>query len=387
MRTLLPLRPTGSGGPSESLRLLCFLLSEPGRGMPAETVDWVALAAAANGYLVAPALWCALDRKGLLADLPDDFRDYLAAVHQANAIRTDAIYRQAGRALAALNASGIAPLVLKGGARLFEGMREAGHARMMADLDLLVEEPRFDQALGALLRLGYAVADEDEARRRRLHATTLRCPGEPVAIDLHREIGPQRAFIPLAEAVAAAVPVTAEECRLRLLSPTHRIMHLFFHAQIHDRGHLAGVIPLRHLEDFAWIAARHARSIDWAAIARACDRLRCRGAWQAWLYLADRCLATSADVPARWPFGARLHYRRCLFQLDHRWAGALLRPALAITEPLSYANIDYQYGCGAARRSLLRARAVETLRLLGKYRHRIPQRLAAAIRDAREKAS
>lgn len=373
--------------PSESLRLLGLCLAHgPGRPapLPGRDVDWVGLAAVANAFLMAPALWRALEQQGLLSQVPDDFRDYLAAIYDANATRTEAMRAQLRRVLAALNACGIAPLLLKGAARLFETSPEAGCARMMADLDLLVEAPQREAALAALGRLGYEITDPPLGRR--LHATTLRHPGEPAALDLHRDVGPQHDFIPLAAAVAAAVPSADGPWRWRLLAPTHRVMHAFFHAQIHDRGHAAGVVPLRALEDFAWIVARYGTAIDWLAIGRACDRLRLRRPWDAWAYLAERCLGTSVALPLRQPRRARLHYRRCLWQFDHRRAASALRFGLALTAPFSYATIDYKYGCGASWIGLLRARAIETLRLVGKYRHRIPQRLAAAIRDAQDQA-
>lgn len=391
-RSSRPGDEAGSRAPSKTLQILCLCLggSDAGphreelRGCLGADPDWVGLAALANAYLVAPALWLALDRKGLLPDIPDDFSTYLAAIYRANAIRTDAMRRQARQVCAALNGSGIIPLVLKGGGRLFEPEpRGSVGARMMADIDLLVEPPRHDIALAILRRLGYLVVDEPQGRLS--HATTLRHSGEPVAIDLHREIGPQRDFIPLADALAAAIPVNDAECRLRLLSPTHRAMHVFFHSQIHDRGHMSGVVPLRHLEDFAWIVTRHATAIDWRAIAAACDALRLHGPWDAWLYLAERCLGVAVAMPVRQPGRARLHYRRCLAQLDHPAFRSIVRLAIAVTEPLSYANITFTHDCGASRRSLLRVRVVETLRLFGKYRHRVPQRLVAAIRDARER--
>lgn len=384
-----PNRPTGARrARSDSVRTLCLCLSEAGtaealRAKLASGTDWVALAAAANHYLVAPALWRAFERKRLLPSLPEDFRDYLAAIERANAIRAETMRGQARRAAAALNAAGIAPLILKGGARLFEEIAGAGGARMMADLDLAVTPEQQEAALAALARLGYAVADAPHDQPR--HSLTLRHPGEAAAIDLHRDIGPQRDFIPLADAFARATPIAGETCRILLLSPTHRVMHLFFHAQIHDRGHAAGILPLRALDDFAAIIARHGPAVDWAVITLAVERLRLEQAWDAWLLLAERCLGTRTLHPLR-RRRAALHYHRCFFQLDHDRLDAAVRAGLALTAPLAFATIDYRYGCGARRLGLFAARARETLRLLGKYRHRVPQRLAAALRDTREPA-
>jgi Uncharacterised nucleotidyltransferase len=389
MPTPIPNHPTGARRPrSDNVRTLCLCLGEAGAGDAlrarlAGGIDWVGLAAAANHYLVAPALWRALERKRLLPAVPDDFRHYLAAIQDANAIRAETMRGQARRAAAALNEAGITPLILKGGARLFEETPETGCARMMADLDLLAAPEQQEAALAALAGLGYAVADAPSDQPR--HSLTLRHPGEAAAIDLHRDIGPQRDFIPLADAFARAVPATGETCRIRLLSPTHRVMHLFFHAEIHDRGHLAGILPLRALEDFAAIVARHGPAIDWSVIARVTERLRLDAAWDAWLLLAERCLGTRTLQP-QYPRRAALHYRRCLFQLDHDRLGAAVRLGLALTAPLAFTTIDYRYGCGASRLGLFAARARETLRLIGKYRHRVPQRLAAALRDTHEPA-
>ena len=380
--------PARFGPASASFRLLCLCL-EPGadaaagerlRRVLSAGVDWVALAAIGNAHLMVPALYRALGGKGLLTDVPDDFRDYLAAIYEANAGRMRAIRGQAGRALAALNAAGIAPVVLKGGAQLFEAEPGEAEARMMADLDLLVDEAHFAAALAALGRLDYRPVPVPEGRR--FHATTLIHGGEPVCIDLHRDIGPQHDLLPLREALREVIALSTGQCRLHILSPTHRIMHGFFHSQIQNRGHLAGALPLRHLQDFALIAGRHRAAIDWTAIGEACARLRLSGAWEAFVHLAKRCLGAEPALAAGSSHAARRHYRRCLFQLDHPRLRAVLHLAMAASEPLSYANIDYKYRCRGSRARLLRARASELARLLGKYRHRVPRRIAAALRDA-----
>jgi hypothetical protein len=380
-----------AGAPSESLRVLCLCLSAPQvpeardelQRLFRGSLDWVGLAAYANAQLVAPAVWLGLERSGLSTGIPEDFRDYLFAIYRANAERMASIHRQACRAFAALDARGVTPLVLKGGARLFEEGPEAGCARMMADLDLLVERASFAAALAALGAIGYELVDE--AQGRRAHATSLRRPGEPAAIDLHGDVGRQRDFIPLPAVLADATTMRIDAWQLRIPSPTHRIMHAFFHSQLHDRGHVGGDIPLRHLEDTAWTVARHGTAIDWGAIAQACDRLRLGRAWNAWLYLARRCLAVPVPLPAeRWR--AWLHYRRCLFQADHERLDSLLRAGLAVTEPFSYVNIDYRYGCGASRSRLSWARLLEMRRLFGKYGLHLPRRLLAAVREDREQA-
>jgi hypothetical protein len=106
--------------------LMCRLLAGPDSGPPPDDADldrseseWARLIYIANLHYAAPLLHDAVYARGLLARLPDDIRGYLVAIRHANAERNDDIRRQVDDFLPALNAVGIEPILLKGGAFLF----------------------------------------------------------------------------------------------------------------------------------------------------------------------------------------------------------------------------------------------------------------------------
>ena len=84
-------------------------------------IDWVALIALANRYLVAPGLWTALVQTEPLQQVPEDVRSYLALLHYRNADRNARIRQQCVGLGAILMRGGIKALLLKGAAWLFDG--------------------------------------------------------------------------------------------------------------------------------------------------------------------------------------------------------------------------------------------------------------------------
>jgi len=96
----------------------------PSAGGPAAAIrrravgDWTRPLALANAHLLSPALYAGLAEAGALADLPHEAREYLGLLYRLNRDRNEALRHQAIELLAALNAAGVYPLLLKGGLSL-----------------------------------------------------------------------------------------------------------------------------------------------------------------------------------------------------------------------------------------------------------------------------
>lgn len=95
-----------------------------------------------------------------------------------------AIDRRTVEAVAALNASGIPSILLKGPA-IAGWLYDSGEVRPYCDTDLLVSPATFERALEALARLGYEPAVPSHPADRRHHAEALRRPADDGYIDLH----------------------------------------------------------------------------------------------------------------------------------------------------------------------------------------------------------
>lgn len=245
----------------EACRALGRLLSRPAAGTLAALAErqWDVLLAAANDACLAPALYRSLADADLLRAVPDDVEAYLAALHALNLQRNHRL-REQGRALvAALNARGVEPLLLKGIASL---LCEPGAMarRMVADIDLVVPLPAAEAAGCVLRALGYTrLAGRDRAP----HALGDFARADAVgAVDLHHELLAEARLLPSAEVWARSQSLERDGARFRVPAPTDRLLHLLLHDLIQDHGYFDGALNLRHLHDAASQISAGA-AIDW----------------------------------------------------------------------------------------------------------------------------
>jgi hypothetical protein len=256
--------------------LMCRLLAEPDSGPPPDDADldrseseWARLIYIANLHYAAPLLHDAVYARGLLARLPDDIRGYLVAIRHANAERNDDIRRQVDDFLPALNAVGIEPILLKGGAFLFADPAY-GDSRMMVDVDVLVPSGVEDVAWNAMADLGYrAVDDDDYSRAHQMNA--IHREGAVATIEIHRTPGPQRTLVTVDEAYADSALVSAESGRCRVMSTDHSVRHALFHGQVQDFHYWFARPQLRTLLDLRRYIDTHGPDIDWAGVVRSFD--------------------------------------------------------------------------------------------------------------------
>jgi hypothetical protein len=121
----------------------------------AERVRWPELLYMANLQLCTPLWYVQLKRDGLLALLPEELQEYLAALHQANVERNAELRAGLEELLQLLASVGIDALLLKGAATFCDDLYADPGARIMGDLDILVERARAEEARDLLLGIGY----------------------------------------------------------------------------------------------------------------------------------------------------------------------------------------------------------------------------------------
>lgn len=277
-----------------------------------DPADWGRIIVLAEAERVAAELHPALDRRGLLPLLPAAIRARLFALHRVNHRRNEAIRSEAIEAGAALAAATIDAAILKGGARLFDEAGPGFGARYLSDIDLVVAPAAVADADRTLRAAGFRPTEQEARFSAHFHVVPLARPGDPVSLELHRDIGWQRDMLGAGELLAAARPVTAGG--LLLPSLPHRLLHLVLHAQIQDMGLAAGDLRLRDLCELDYLTRRCGASFDWTGFAADCRARGLQGALAALFGLAHRLLGVPLPSPFAGGSGTRFHVARALLQ-------------------------------------------------------------------------
>ena len=198
--------------------------------------------------LTTPALQDVIERFG--GEIPADVRRYIGEIFARNLVRNDRLAAQLKEVLAALNACGITPTLVKGSAMLATSSRMKMGRRLVSDLDLVVSPDEFEAAFDCLLRLGYGVLYRapDAAAKR---FADLARPGDVGTIDLQQCPPGHRFFY------SAAGDIKFHRHLQRsayIPSPTYHALMLIIHDQFQDADYWVGNIDLRHLLDLRDLA-------------------------------------------------------------------------------------------------------------------------------------
>jgi len=290
------------------------------RGQSPAAVDWFAMIETANRSWLTPALFVALERSGRLAELPADARDYLAFLHGRNRQRNLLLRGQLVEAVTALNGAGIQPILLKGAGILFTAPDAALGARMMSDLDLLVEEAERPIAAAALAALDYRSAEGQHGIWR---------PQDVGVLELHGAGGVAGLYASSILEAAQVSVIGLGGALGRLPSPTLRALNLIVHDQIKEGDYWRGTIDLRHLHDLAELAAMP-DGIDWVHLgAILTGRLR-RNAFETQLLTLHALFGTPVPEALRRRLVPRAQHWRRMAQIRHPRLAAPLRLAGAV---------------------------------------------------------
>jgi Uncharacterised nucleotidyltransferase len=226
-------------------------------------IDWERVVGFAGAQFVLPAFAASLRDLELLVWLDEELGAFLEAVHAANVERNSELKDELAAAVGVLNRADIEPTLLKGAIRLLDGVYPDPGWRMLRDLDLLIPEPRWQDALDALQRAGYALTCAADS------AAVLRPPGGLVAIDVHKELFPtsrQKRLLHGGEVVHGARPALIGRAAVRLPSMLHQVVHLVGHSQIRNYNHAFGRISLRDRLETAALVHWAAEPVDWDAV-------------------------------------------------------------------------------------------------------------------------
>ena len=312
---------------------------------------WESVIELASRHLVTPALYQAFAAKGLLPGLPVDVRSYLEAVHELNGERNRRIAGQLQELLAALNATGIEPVLLKGVAYLAADLYRDPAARVIGDIDLLVLDDQLAAAVAALKAIGYTEAAPGEfSFAEHHHHTPLVRDDDVAALELHSE-PVMRAYAPLLsseQVLGNARRLDIDGARCRLPALRDQVVQNIVHAQLADRHYWLARVPLRPLCDLLRLRRPDDGRIDWPEILAAFDRVGHGSACRAWLMTAEQLFGQRLPGGIRPDLGARVACWRIRAQRRHPWL-------MAAAGGYDYhrAKLDELRAGPAARRRLL----------------------------------
>ena len=232
---------------------------------PAADIDWNLLVEASSYHFVTPALaWCLRER----SDLPPEVRDYLDAALSLNAQRNARLIEALARIAAALNAIDIEPVLLKGAARLVDGVYPATKLRFLGDLDVLIPAERAQEAAAVLKRMGFDAVENAGWNAAHHHLPMLRERDTGACVELHTELcsPPYDAIVPAAWFRMNTQPLRLQGARVCLPDATRTIAHNVVHDQLNHVNYRLGRFQLRQLLDLAMFRAGHEDAIDWTEL-------------------------------------------------------------------------------------------------------------------------
>jgi hypothetical protein len=224
--------------------------------------SWQALVDLALAHDLLPALVFALSKRSLLPPVPATLAPArqathvttrLASAYSQHLARQADLREQLIAVVAALNARGRVPVLLKGAVHLTRQERSWNEARSMRDLDILVRAADAPAAYDVLLSLGY-LSDPDPPPLDR-HLPEMRLMQRSGTIELHTEALAFRARrILRTDEVWTRAEMQAFAGRdVRILPPEWHLLHGLLHHQVSDRGHVRRLLALKGLWEFAMV--------------------------------------------------------------------------------------------------------------------------------------
>jgi hypothetical protein len=240
------------------------------RGLP---VDWEAALELAWGQGLAPLVYSGLSSTDL--PVPDGVQAVLRAGYQGASVRTEVwVEPTLRRALEALGAAGLEPVVLKGCALAYLAYPEPAH-RTLSDVDLLLPPDQLGRASDVLLGLGFWLdgADPQPTHHLRPH----HAPGGWPSVELHHHVLPEPNpyAIDAAQLSARSLVERVAGVEARVLAPTDALLLACVHLSF---AHRYRWFPLRNLTDILAITTRWTDGLDWASFLETVRHARAAGA-------------------------------------------------------------------------------------------------------------
>jgi hypothetical protein len=315
--------------------------------------------ALANQTLTTPALKDMVER--FPEKVPADVARYVDEVFARNLARNDRLSAQLSEALAALNARGITPVLMKGAVMLVTLPRDRMARRLVSDLDILVSPGEARRVFGCLADIGYRAYFEAPDNAARWYADLER-PGDAGMIDLQQNLPGHGLFYGAAgEPQQHCVERSWNGRAACIPSATYHAFMLIVHDQFQDADYWVGKIDLRHLLDLRELVGAP-YGIDWTLLASFASGKLARNAIETQAVALSALLGVEVPAAMRSRLMPRIQHRRRMLQIRL----PALRPVLLTAALLDYRNYRAEFGPrgGASRARARMLPRLDTARFL-----------------------
>lgn len=212
-----------------------------------------------------------LKNKGIWRDLNLEIREYLTHIEKVYISRAESIQQELILVAEILQPIVDKITVLKGAACLFNGVASPISTRFMNDIDILINEKSFEDALVTLEKAGFS-KDAEKFEIDAIghhHAPPLLRKNSQCYVEVHRrplklslnEILPvEQAFIQ-----TDALELT-QDLKVQQLSPTHQVIHSIAHSELSDGAYEDHFIDLKQQVNLISLIGFYDDRIDWELI-------------------------------------------------------------------------------------------------------------------------
>lgn len=215
-----------------------------------------------------------------------DMRGQLLDLRAALDNRRQVLAAGLSEIISALNAAGIAPLVLKGAVSLLTG---APAWRAQRDIDLAVPRAQARRADAALRATGFRDLDGKAVSATHHHLQPLERPGLPAPVEIHLRLSGRRSAYHLPDRLLwrAATPARLGGGDVRLLRADHFLLFGLVHHHFQNLGAVFGTMSLKGLLEFADAQGSLSPQATGDLRATLAGRPRLAGAFELWTAAAS----------------------------------------------------------------------------------------------------
>lgn len=224
----------------------------------ADSIDWQDFVQLCSGHLILPVIYLKFLSHNVLSHLPEELSEFLKEIYELNLTRNEQILEQIHALNRILNENKIYPTYLKGAGNLLDQLYNNLGERIMGDIDLLVTEEEYLSAAKLLENDGYSIFTEPYVDVKSLkHYPRLNKIGSPASVEIHR--------IPVPEEFTKSYNtdiINKEKREIQshgscfVLSDNHKVIHLFIHAQLSNKGNASGIVSFRDIYDLYSLSKR-----------------------------------------------------------------------------------------------------------------------------------
>ncbi len=266
-------------------------------------------------------MYVALSEKQLLGEAPSDFREFLAAMYEANAERNRELLRETANVVTLLRDGGVdPPVVLKGIAYLITGVIGRAGARYIGDVDLLLPPTQAEEAVRILVRSGMrpvkAAASPFDCANH-YHYPRLSTPNGRTAVEIHRALPAWYSILSAEEVLRESQPAAVEGAAIRIPGPDHLVLHHILHAFSGARSRMRP--SLAAVYDMALIAQRFGGEVHWTEVGRRFRDAGLQSVLETWVDVTEWFCGVRLPFEYSSTIMRKLRSRRVIGLCSSRW--------------------------------------------------------------------